>query len=1159
MGVRFASSAKSKNRGINLPRWAADSEALSDQIRSEWAKRLGWLMSKNPNTSAYDKLALFKKTITFTTTKYLKTHSNTSLNNDINSLSIATSLLRLVTATTLDLERIHSFLHRHPNFDNYITITDDNIIYNKLNNYMKQLLKDAIPHEDDDDFSMLDDINVNDDVNVINNKILKSHNASLLKKFKVELPSNRRRIHHIRANEAGALTSDPHKMANIYKDHWEKIWSERTNSPTSEVLNNYFKDYDKTIKIIPTLPTIDQITDTIKATNNSCAGPDGIPFAFYRNLLDITPTLILDTLTLLSTNTPPPEGFNHARLFLIPKSLSTIVDDTRPISVTNTDNRIIAKCMASTLTPTLQDFLDKAQQAFTKGRLGSILINDITSRYYHNLQKKKQHYILFMDTRKAFDSIDHNFIIKILRHINMPTWVVNTVINLLTDVLVSPVVSEKVDTTIPIKRGVKQGCPLSPLLFILCYDILITKMNKLNTTHDYNTYAFADDLAIDSPNLDSIMVKMKMINVFAGVSGLGLNLKKTQILTTLPPTKNDYRMIDNSKWKMIKFTDNYKYLGVLMGSKISTIDIFKPVLTKFKDRLFRYSGYLKKCSIQHRIIIFNVFLLSLFSYLAFFYIIPFDEIITPVRELCRKHIIPFHGGGFGYVHLLEGRKNFGFHTPLKDLWATSTALLIARLDPHKHHGNKWCLIDGMLHVHYAKWNSLIINEHKAHMLMHYLHNYGENDDEGLIDTDLLSEDLAKRRKLIYSNLVAKEYQTSRLTLTNNTSSIPYKLNKLNIPNPETVASQIIEHSTAITSKLPAHIWHYQIRLTYNALPFDIRIQKIFNFKPSTTNPNLPFPCHLCGEGADSLAHVYGDCRVAVKIKTNLKLTAPPIRSPIEELQHWLLGFKRNPRNDDNIKTIVAGWAIWCESRKRCFDTPEEAIEIIEDRISEVLNDILVTNKKEKKKINKEKTKINRETNFRKIDRLLSSLPTTSTIIFTDGSARPNPGPCGAGAFIIAPTPTHNNHHLPSNKHYALTAALGMGTNNKAELWAIGMAITAVMELRSAKSTPDGEVHLFVDSKYAIQAAEGTILVSQDLSLTRLVRRLVKNLRRDVAVTFHWVKGHNGIDGNERADLLAEKGMRISAKNNGHSLNSLRTAIKNAAFYEGVINDHLDFG
>ena len=187
-----------------------------------------------------------------------------------------------------------------------------------------------------------------------------------------------------------------------------------------------------------------------------------------------------------------------------------------------------------------------------------------------------------MDTRKAFDSIDHNFIIKILRHINMPTWVVNTVINLLTDVLVSPVVSEKVDTTIPIKRGVKQGCPLSPLLFILCYDILITKMNKLNTTHDYNTYAFADDLAIDSPNLDSIMVKMKMINVFAGVSGLGLNLKKTQILTTLPPTNNDYRMINNSKWKMIKFTDNYKYLGVLMGSKISTIDIFNPVLTKFK-------------------------------------------------------------------------------------------------------------------------------------------------------------------------------------------------------------------------------------------------------------------------------------------------------------------------------------------------------------------------------------------------------------------------------------------------------------------------------------------------------------------------------------------------------------------------------------------------
>jgi ribonuclease HI len=333
-------------------------------------------------------------------------------------------------------------------------------------------------------------------------------------------------------------------------------------------------------------------------------------------------------------------------------------------------------------------------------------------------------------------------------------------------------------------------------------------------------------------------------------------------------------------------------------------------------------------------------------------------------------------------------------------------------------------------------------------------------------------------------------------------------------------------------------------------------------KPDEENADVPFPCYLCGKGPDFVAHVYGDCEVGLKAKKHFGLLSSPPRDPKEELTHWLLGFKCDKKSDDNVKTVVLGWAIWCESRKRCFDTPEEALQLIVDRAEYNISEIIENkNKKSTKNIKQknDKKRINRENNFREIDQLLSSLPTSSTIIFTDGSANPNPGPCGAGIYVIAPAKPTVHDPSPPPLRYEISVALGHGTNNKGEVWALGMANQAINELDRRGLRVKGDTHVFPDSKYAMNNAEGTIKVSNDISLCLAVRNSTAKTRKLSPLTYHWVAGHNGIDGNERADCAADKGTRLSAEGKGLTKPQLKARIHNGTFYTGSLDDYLDYG
>jgi ribonuclease HI len=135
-------------------------------------------------------------------------------------------------------------------------------------------------------------------------------------------------------------------------------------------------------------------------------------------------------------------------------------------------------------------------------------------------------------------------------------------------------------------------------------------------------------------------------------------------------------------------------------------------------------------------------------------------------------------------------------------------------------------------------------------------------------------------------------------------------------------------------------------------------------------------------------------------------------------------------------------------------------------------------------------------------------------IYTDGSSRGNPGPGGYGTVLLA-----------KGHRKELSGGFRKTTNNRMELMA---AIVALETLTKARA-----VTLHTDSKYVLQGITEWMINWKKRGWKTAAKKPVKNedlwRRLDAAIERHdikwvWVKGHSGNAGNERADMLANKGV-----------------------------------
>jgi ribonuclease HI len=147
------------------------------------------------------------------------------------------------------------------------------------------------------------------------------------------------------------------------------------------------------------------------------------------------------------------------------------------------------------------------------------------------------------------------------------------------------------------------------------------------------------------------------------------------------------------------------------------------------------------------------------------------------------------------------------------------------------------------------------------------------------------------------------------------------------------------------------------------------------------------------------------------------------------------------------------------------------------------------------------------------ERLVDSLDDQAVQIWTDGSANPNPGPAGAGAWIL----------FPDGASVEASSALGNGTNNLGELWAIGSGLERTVQHPSFRIPMN--IHVFTDSEYALGILSKGWRAGDYSYIATAIRKLIRE--HSLCLNFHKVAAHVGIPGNERADRLAARGTEVS--------------------------------
>ena len=275
-------------------------------------------------------------------------------------------------------------------------------------------------------------------------------------------------------------------------------------------------------------------------TSNKSPGSDGLPVEFYKVFWKDISQYLLKALNVSYAKGCLSVTQRRGLISLIPKKNkdAKLLKNWRPITLLNCDYKIASKAVANRLKKFLPTLINHDQTGFQKNRFIGENIRLIDSIINYAKEKNVPGLLLFVDFEKAFDSLEWNFIEKTLAHFNFGPSLRAWIRLFYTDITSCVQNNGWSSDFFSLNRGVRQGCPLSPYLFLLCAEVLgntvrndkqIKGIKVMNSECKISQYADDTTMILDGSKA-SFLRSIFLLDSFALVSGLRANYEKTECL-----------------------------------------------------------------------------------------------------------------------------------------------------------------------------------------------------------------------------------------------------------------------------------------------------------------------------------------------------------------------------------------------------------------------------------------------------------------------------------------------------------------------------------------------------------------------------------------------------------------------------------------------------
>ena len=387
-----------------------------------------------------------------------------------------------------------------------------------------------------------------------------------------------------------------------------------------------------------------EINETIfSMPANKAPGPDGYPVEFFKPAWCVIGKDVVAAVQSFFIFGFMPHSINATLLSLVPKSPDAEkLSDYRPIACCNLIYKVISKIITRRLKATLPQAIELNQCAFVEGHLllENVLLATELVKDYHKPSISSRSAIK-LDISKAFDTISWSFIEETLRAMNYPDLFVTWIIRCITTAAFSVSVNGELEGFFTSSRGVRQGCSISPYIYVIVSNVFSKLLNKAvgdgtigyyQKCREVNLYhlSFADDIVIFTDGTpESLRGTLRVFEDFASLSGLRINVAKS---TVFAAGRGKQALESEAVVAGLSVSAlPIKYLGLPLTTKIMTRNDYEPLIVKVRNRFICWTS--KALSYPGRLQLIKSVITSIANFWSSAFCLP-QACIDEIESMC---------------------------------------------------------------------------------------------------------------------------------------------------------------------------------------------------------------------------------------------------------------------------------------------------------------------------------------------------------------------------------------------------------------------------------------------------------------------------------------------------------------------------------------------